>query len=118
MLCEIPIPEGYEFVAFRPAKSGEIAFDGYCKARRLDYDTAFACIIICEAWEPPAFLPDGWIAMDLSAMWYWYADEPELGSESWHAISVGCIELDHRLIWTRPNVTDWKNSKRKIERKC
>ena len=63
MLCEIPIPDGWEFVGYRKAEPGESSFENN-KITNYPRGSNGQYIIIRKQWQPPDFLPDGWIATD------------------------------------------------------
>ena len=76
-----------------------------------------ARIIIRQQWQPPEFLPDGWIAMDKGGGWYWYKCKPSLDDEAWIWDDIPDLMHVGRFLWERPPVTDWKESLREIKRK-
>lgn len=114
MLCEIPIPEGWEFVGYRSAEAGEYMLDGGV-AYQFEFKSVMARIIIRKQWQPPNFLPDGWIAMDRNGMWNWYERRPTCAQVFWAPDDCKSNYMGE-FIWERPPVTDWKESLREIKR--
>lgn len=113
MLCEIPIPDGWEFIGYRSAEPSEYVMVG-TRPYQVVSGTSSPMIIIRKQWQPPDFLPDGWIAMDGDLRYWWHKEKPVKRQTHWSS-GGGCACLSE-LIWDRPPVTDWQESLREIKR--
>jgi hypothetical protein len=59
------------------------------------------------------FLKPGWLAMEQDGTWFWYQSEPRVFGVFWS--SGGEVMKLNGLNWPKPNVTDWKTSKMRVE---
>lgn len=58
------------------------------------------------------FLSPGWVAMNYSGDWYWFADKPKIIDGIWRSDYIS-QHLNYRAFDIEP-VKDWKKSLRKV----
>ena len=113
----IEIPIGWEYVGFRPAKSGEHVLyvaPGNCVASHYTslLQSPLCCFIVRPAWQWPSWLKARWIAMDQCGDWWAYASmEPRPFGTTWHGTDGSRIDTDI-FDFTPPPCTDWRESLR------
>ena len=116
----LEIPIGWEYVGFRPAKSGEHVLHvapGNCVAshHKSRSQSPLCCFIVRPAWQWPSWLKARWIAMDMGGRWYWYENEPDhedprdlvwRSNGEYERLSTTFMDF------TPPPCTDWRESLR------
>ena len=112
MLCEVPIPDGYEFVAIRSTKPGDLylySLHGKICISSCGLSAQHLVVVVRKKWTPPSFLKAGWIQMDAHGNWRWFEKVP-------FSANGECGYLDLGLVnWNPPAVSDWRESLIRID---
>ena len=94
-----------KYLYFFSSKESSKVFDGWLK----DYVEALQRIAKGEPIDIRFLVPlmkKGWVAMDKSGSWHWYAKKPKQGSDEW--IATGFITSFHAF--NLKPADDWKTS--------
>lgn len=103
------IPEGYEPVRWSVPNPNELFFDERRAAIATAGTETVPMLIVRPVYKFPDFIPEGWwIAMDSDGAWEMFEHEPKLIVNGWGHPKRTYLD---DLIWTPPEVTDWKQSK-------
>lgn len=113
------IPEGYEFVAYRVPKYGELYLDGSGSVLKcMEHSTIFPVIVVQKEWLWPKWLVAPYIAMDKNGDWYAYDRKPEIRENGVWGLNAAddavlkYCKIDPELLDFSPPCQDWTESLR------